>query len=180
MPRKLPAQFKRERSSKYIAFTPTSADIKLAFERSQELGIQRNSFTRGQGRMVGFLGEIAFELLFTNSVYVGDKSFTHDYVIGKKTIDVKSKTCTSKPMPHYTASVNCPKLKKPQAGYYYFVRVLKDYSKVWMLGWIGTKTLLRDADYKFCGDPDDYGFTYKVDGYHTEISNLRPPASFSA
>ena len=78
MPRKLPAQFKRERSSKYIAFTPTSADIKLAFERSQKLGIQRNSFTGGQGRMVGFLGEIAFELLFTNSVYVGDKSFTHD------------------------------------------------------------------------------------------------------
>jgi len=178
MAKKLPRQFSKERSSKFIAFNPNSENIKQAFERSQKLGILPNSFTKGGGRMTGFLGEIAFELLYPDAKYVGGRCYSHDYEIGKKTIDIKAKACTSKPLPHYTASVNCPKLKKPQAGYYYFVRVLKDYSKVWLLGWISTKKLLEQGEYKFRGDPDEYGFTYKVDGYHVPIKDLRPAASF--
>ena len=175
---KLPRQFSKEHGNKFLIFTPNSENVKQAYERSQKLGVLPNSFTKGGGRMTGFLGEIAFELFHPKAKYVGGRSYSHDYEIGKKTIDVKAKTCTSMPMPHYTASVNCPKLKKPQAGYYYFVRVLKDYSKVWLLGWVGTKKLLTDGDYKSRGDPDSYGFTYKVDGYHIPIKCLRPPASF--
>ena len=109
--RKLPPQFSRAKGM--LVFTPTGDDIKEAFERSEELGVLPNSFTRGMGRMTGFIGEIAFERLYPQADYVGDTSFTHDYVLGKKTIDVKSKSCTSIPQPDFTASVNdgCASLK---------------------------------------------------------------------
>ena len=84
--KKLPDQFSRAKGM--LVFSPTGDDIKEAFERSEELGVLPNSFTRGMGRMTGFLGEIAFERLYPQANYVGDKSFTHDYVLGKKTIEL--------------------------------------------------------------------------------------------
>ena len=84
----LPPQFKKDK--KMIVFHPSSNDVKEAFERTQKLGVLPNSFTRGQGRMTGFLGEVAFELLYPNSEYVGDSCFTYDYVMGRRKIDVKS------------------------------------------------------------------------------------------
>lgn len=43
--------------------------------------------------MTGFLGEIAFELLYPKSKYVGGRILSHDYVLGRKKIDIKAKTC---------------------------------------------------------------------------------------
>ena len=85
----LPPQFTRDKG--LILFKHSGQNVKDAFERSENLGILPNSFTRGSGRMTGFLGEIAFELLYPDAQYVGDTSYTHDYVLGKKKIDIKSK-----------------------------------------------------------------------------------------
>ena len=56
--KKLPPQFTRTKGM--LLFTPNSDNIKEAFERSEKLGVLPNSFTRGAGRMTGFLGEVAF------------------------------------------------------------------------------------------------------------------------
>jgi len=169
--RKLPQQFTRAKGM--LVFTPTGDDIKEAFERSEDLGVLPNSFTRGAGRMTGFIGEIAFEKLYPLAKYVGDSSFTHDYVLGKKTIDVKSKTCTSIPKPEYTASVNCNKSKKLGAKAYFFTRVKKDMSTAWLLGWQTASYIQNKKHYKRRGESDSYGFQYKVSGYHLPISLLR-------
>lgn len=169
--RKLPLQFSRSKGM--LVFTPTGDDIKDAFERSEELGVLPNSFTRGMGRMTGFLGEIAFERLYPQAKYVGDTSFTHDYVLGKKTIDVKSKTCTSIPKPNYTASVNCKKDKKLQAKIYFFTRVSKDLSTAWLLGWSTARAIETKSNYKKRGEYDADGFCYRINGYHIPISSLR-------
>ena len=170
----LPPQF--EKDKKILVFRPSSDDIKEAFERTQKLGVLPNSFTRGQGRMTGFLGEVAFELLYPDSEYVGDSCFTHDYVMRRRKIDVKSKTCTGKPLPHYTASVNT-KDKKLNATTYFFVRVRKDLTRVWLLGWASKQKMENKAIYKKRGEKDEFGFTYKVDGYHLPIQHLRLPES---
>jgi len=169
--RKLPPQFTRAKGM--LVFTPTGDDIKEAFERSEALGILPNSFTRGAGRMTGFIGEIAFEKLYPLAKYVGDKSFTHDYVLGKKTIDVKSKTCTSIPKPDYTASVNCLKSKPLGAKVYFFTRVRKDMMRAWLLGWQTSTSIQNKKNYKNRGESDSYGFQYRVSGYHVPISSLR-------
>tara|TARA_R110000751_G_scaffold142196_3_gene245649 strand:- start:563 stop:1096 length:534 start_codon:yes stop_codon:yes gene_type:complete len=176
--RKLPRQFLKVRGHKFIVFTPSSENVKQAFERSQKLGITPNSFTRGLGRMTGFLGEIAFGLLYPDATYVGGRCFTHDYTLKGKKIDIKSKSCSGEPLPHYMASVNCPASKAPEAGYYYFSRVRKDLSAVWMLGWLPTPRILKVGDYKKRGEKGDDGFIYRVSGYHIPIESLRAPASF--
>ena len=79
MKKKLPRQFSKDKRGKLIRFTPNSENVKQAFERSQNLGILPNSFTRGAGRMTGFLGEIGFERLFSSAKYVGNYSLPHDY-----------------------------------------------------------------------------------------------------
>ena len=84
MSRKLPRQFSKKRGCRHIVFTPSSENVKQAFERSQKLGITPSSFTRGLGRMTGFLGEVAFGLLYPEARYVGGRSFTHDYCLGEK------------------------------------------------------------------------------------------------
>ena len=169
--KKLPPQFARTKGM--LIFTPNSNDIKEAFERSEDLGVLPNSFTRGAGRMIGFIGEVAFEKLYPESLYVGDKVFTHDYVLGKRTIDVKSKGCAGKPQPHYTASVNCAEGKKLGANSYFFVRVRKDFSMAWVLGWATGLKIQRSGEFKKRGELDDFGFKYKVDGYHLPIAALR-------
>tara|TARA_Y100001951_G_scaffold101434_1_gene106320 strand:- start:1400 stop:1939 length:540 start_codon:yes stop_codon:yes gene_type:complete len=177
MRKKLPRQFTKEQGCKFIQFTPNSENVKQAFERSQKLGVLSNSFTYGAGRMTGFLGEIAFELLYTKSKYVGGRILSHDYVLGRKKIDVKAKTCGGKPLPHYIASVNCSKTRPPKADYYYFVRVKKDLSCAWLLGWISQEKLIELGEYKRRGAEDESGFKYKVSGYHLPISDLKTPLS---
>jgi len=171
MSKELPPQFKRAKGM--LVFTPNSDNIKEAFERSEKLGILPNSFTRGVGRMTGFLGEVAFEILYPNAKYVGAKVFTHDYEIGSRTIDVKSKTCSGKPLPHYTASVNCAEGYKLSARAYFFVRIRRDLTKCWLVGWATANKIQKHGDYCKKGEADDSGFTYKVDGYHLPISSLR-------
>tara|TARA_R100001015_G_C4631710_1_gene194478 strand:+ start:1210 stop:1746 length:537 start_codon:yes stop_codon:yes gene_type:complete len=173
--KKLPPNFSRAKGM--LVFTPTSDHVKEAFERSEQLGVLPNSFTRGAGRMTGFLGEVAFECLYPQALYKGDVEFTHDYVLGNKTIDIKSKSCAGVPQPHYTASVNCAENKNLSAKVYFFVRVRKDFQKAWLLGWATATKIQKSAEYKRRGEPDDYGFTYKVDGYHLPISALRRAGS---
>ena len=173
--KKLPPQFSRTKGM--LIFTPNSNDIKEAFERSEDLGVLPNSFTRGAGRMTGYLGEVSFEKLYPEALYVGDKIYTHDYELGKRKIDVKAKSCAGKPQPHYTASVNCAEGKKLPANAYYFVRVRKDFTRAWMLGWATGHKIQKSGEYKKRGEPDDWGFTYKVDGYHLPIEALRPANS---
>lgn len=124
--------------------------------------------------MVGFLGEVAFERLHPKAVYVGDKSYTHDYELNGLRIDVKAKACTSRPLIHYSACVLVTKPNAlPDGTIYLFTRVHKDYSKVWMCGWVTAKSLQKPKYFKKKGESDDDGFTFKANGYHLPIRATR-------
>lgn len=165
--------------SRFIVYKPTPEDVGEAYRRSEELGVLSNSFTRGKGRMVGFLGEVAFEHFFPKAKYVGDKSYSHDYEINGHKIDIKAKTCSSRPMVHYSSSVTTTKSKGLQADIYYFVRVHSSLSKVWLCGWSTNEGVGKPKYFKKKGESDDYGFTFKSDGYHLPIRVTRRPDSFA-
>ena len=166
--------------SRFIIYEPTKEDVAEAFRRSQQLGVLDNSFTRGRGRMTGFLGEVAFGNTFPEAVYVGDRSFTHDYELTGYNIDVKAKTCSGRPLIHYSASVAKSKNQELKADIYFFMRVHQDLSKVWFCGWSTAKGVGKNKYYKKRGEADEYGFTYMSNGYHLPIRSTRRPDSLES
>lgn len=127
--------------------------------------------------MTGFLGEIAFENFYKKSKYVGDSCYTHDYTLKDWTIEVKSKSCSSKPSPEYSVSVNSTADKQWLNDIFFFTRVNSSYSCVWLLGWMKRENFLRRAEYKKVGESDADGFTHRSSGYHLPIKQLRRPDS---
>jgi hypothetical protein len=130
--------------------------------------------------MTGFLGEVAFEKTYPQFAYVGDNSFTHDYVYKGLKVDVKAKRCTSRPMLDYNASVVETKFSKFKADIYYFMRVHEDLQKVWLCGWCPKKSAISKKWFNKKGDVDKDGFRYKADGYNIPIIKTRRPDSFES
>lgn len=171
--KKLPPQFSRIKGSSMLLFKPTGDDIKEAYERSEKLQIQPNSFTNGVGRMPGFIGEVAFEQLYPEAQYVGEGCFTHDYELGRRTIDVKSLKCTSTPRADYKAAVNCKLDKKLKANTYFFTRVHSSLSHAWVLGWSPASRIISNGRFNKKGETDpDNGFRYKAHCWNFPISLL--------
>ena len=169
----------RQLKNRFVLFHPNKDDVAEAFRRSQSLGIPPNSFTRGVGRMTGFLGEVAFEKYIKGAKHVGEQCYTHDYLFKGNKVDVKSKTCTTRPQLHYIASVNSEN-KKLKADVYFFTRVHKDLTPVWLLGWASAYHVTRPKNYKERGDCDGEGFKYLSNGFHLPIKRLRRPDSFES
>ena len=169
----------RQLKNRFVLFHPDKDDVAEAFRRSQSLGIPPNSYTRGAGRMTGFLGEVAFGKYIQSAEHVGEQCYTHDYLFNNKRVDVKSKTCTTRPQLHYIASVNSQN-KNLRADVYFFTRVHKDLSRVWLLGWASLHHVTKDRNFKKKGESDKDGFTYLCDGYHLPIKSLRRPDSFES
>ena len=159
----------------FVTFKPTEDDIVLTYKRSIAMGILPGSYTRGAGNMVGCLGEVAVSHYLRNSKYVGDSCYTHDLIYKKKRVDVKSKSCSSKPKQHYSAFVNCKQGFTPDNDAYFFTRVKKDLSVVYLLGWIKSSQLQSKAIFRKKGDVDPDGFVFKSAGYQLLLSSLNKP-----
>lgn len=101
----------------------------------------------GAGQAAGIIGELAFgRLLKSNGInfqYVADKKHGHDFIAGGLKIDVKTKSCTSRPKPNYTAHVTNSQ-RDLDADVYVFARSSPD--TVWICGWI-YKEVFWDSDY---------------------------------
>ena len=164
--------------SRFIVYEPTPDDVSEAFRRSEVLGRLSTSFTKGKGNMTGFLGEVAFEKTYPQFTYVGDNSFTHDYVYKGLKVDVKAKRCTSRPMLDYNASVVETKFSKFKADIYYFMRVHENLQKVWLCGWCPKKTIIHPRRFAKKGDVDADGFRFKCGGYNITLKKTRRPDSF--
>lgn len=90
----------------------------------------------------GYLGEIMVaDMLGLNK---GKSTFEYDLISEKgKLLDVKTITCSFKPEINYLATVNScdeannkDEVHKQKSDYYIFTRILFDYSKGWVVGWI--------------------------------------------
>ena len=158
-------------------FTPSENDVATAYSRSKQMGIPGNSIMKGQGRMTGLLGEIAVNAFLPRRRYVGDTVWTHDIEHKKKTIEVKSKICSSIPKPEYTAFVNGKEDMKPENDVFFFTRVRRDFMQVYLVGWLPTKLFLKKAKFYSGGETADNGFHYKSPCYDILIEQLHDPKS---
>lgn len=166
--------------SRFIVYKPTPEDVAEAYRRSEHLGQLTTSFTKGNGNMTGFLGEVAFENTFKQFDYVGDNSFTHDYVYKGLKVDVKAKRCTSRPLLKYNASVVETKFSKFKADVYFFMRVHENLQKVWLCGWCPKKSIITKKRFNAKGTYDEDGFKFKANGYNIPIRKTRRPDSFES
>lgn len=145
-------------------------DLRKAESMAKDLGGLRNSITKGQGNLAGFLGEVVVARV-TNSEHKN----TYDYDLvspsGLK-VDVKTKRTGYPPKDYYSCSVAAFNVKQ-KCDVYCFVRVKNDMSKVWVLGYYPKDKYFQDSTFHKKGELDpDNNFTFKADCYNLPISRL--------
>lgn len=150
--------------------------ISRASSHSAEMGTLRNSFTRGEGNVIGFMGE---EIVL-NSLEDSRKeeSYDFDVIFEGKRFEVKTKRTTVEPKPHYMCSVSTFNARQ-KADYYLFCRVLHkggSFGKFgWVLGYIPVDEFKKAAIFMRKGDLDrDNGYIVKSNCFSVPISDLYP------
>jgi hypothetical protein len=154
-----------------IEVTPSPEQIEKAQQLAVAMGEINNSITKGGGNVYGFLGELIVADYL--KVERADQ-YDFDLVRKGKRLDVKTKHCTSKPRPEYECSIAARGVHQ-QCDYYIFVRVLKDLSRAWILGWISKEDYFKLCTPYHNGDKDpnsNMGWTFKADCYNLPIAKL--------
>ena len=144
-----------------------------ARDKSAAMGQLSRSITFGQGNLAGFLGEeIALKVL-GGKIANAEKNVDFDLILPNgKTVDVKTKRTSVKPLSHYDCSIGT--YYKQKCDYYAFVRVHNDFHLGWFLGVYGRDDFYKDATHYKKGDKDpSNNFTFKADAYNLPISNLK-------
>lgn len=158
-----------------LEFNITPHVREAARDKAKELGKLRNSIRKGEGNMVGFLGELCCAKIFGFEI-----SNTYDYDLTDqegKTYDVKSKDTTVVPRGYYDASVAAYNTKQ-RCDYYMFVRIFRDeqvYTKGWVMGCIPKDAYFKRARFLKRGQRvDDNFFRVKADCYNLAYNQLDP------
>jgi hypothetical protein len=147
--------------------------VTLATQRAADLGVLRNSFTKGAGNIYGFLGELAFRRYFGLPMH-GCFSFDFDVEMGGATWEIKTKRCTSQPRINYCCSVSAHNHKQ-ECDYYCFMRVHQDQKRAWLMGAISREGFQKKAVFLKEGERDIYGFTCKCDSWNVFPLLLKHP-----
>jgi penicillin-binding protein-related factor A (putative recombinase) len=144
-------------------------------EELYDFGALNNSITKGRSNKFGAIGEIITADYFKEKGRSVDTASTYDYdlIVDGYTIDVKSKKTNVKPQPHYLATVANYNTTQ-QCDFYLFIRVLKDLSKAWILGYIKPVKFYELSNFVKKGDLDVNGWEFKDDCYNLQIRELNP------
>ena len=152
-----------------IIITPTM--LIEARDKGAEMGRLRNSITKGQGNMTGYLGEAIAQVVLGGSL---TNTYDYDLVLDDgTTIDVKTKLTSVKPLETYSCSV--AKLNTTQkCDYYAFTRIKNDFSVGWFLGICSKERYYDEAVFMQKGtvDPSN-GYVVRSDCYNLPIHKLQ-------
>lgn len=147
--------------------------ITIAEQRSEKLGVLKNSITNGEGNIAGYIGQMLVNLYLKGSE---PDVYNYDVIKDNVRYEVKTKRCTGEPKEHYNCSIAKYNTKQ-KCDYYVFVRVLEDYSKAWILGKKKKDDFFKEATFNKKGEPDPSSgnkWNFKADCYNLEISKLEP------
>lgn len=145
--------------------------IEEAEKKAKDLGILNHSIMKGKRNKIGFLGEIIVSNYLKAKI---ENTYDYDIVKNGITIDVKSKQCKFKPLPHYECSIAAYNTKQ-KCDLYVFVRIDETLTKAWICGIIGKKDYFSKAILRKKGFVDQRnGMIFKADSYNLEIKNLVP------
>jgi len=142
-----------------------------ARDKAAEMGRLRNSIINGAGNIAGFIGEA-----IAHQVMGGELNNTYDYDLvlpSGKTVDVKTKQTSVKPLETYECSIAALNTKQ-ECDMYAFVRVKNDFTVGWYLGVYDKEQYMKDAIFMMKGTIDaSNGYTVKSDCYNLKISQLK-------
>lgn len=154
-----------------IEVAVSAAMLVEARDKAAEMGRLYNSIIRGAGNIAGFIGEA-----IAQQVLGGKLINTYDYDLvlpSGKTIDVKTKQTSVKPLVTYECSIAALNTTQ-ECDYYAFVRVKNDFTVGWYLGVYDKKQYMEDAVFMKKGTVDaSNGYTVKSDCYNLKISELK-------
>ena len=137
----------------------TNKHIKLAEKMSKSMGTLNNSITKGQGNIVGFLGEI---IVAEYLDIILDNTYDYDLIYKNKKIDVKSKKVTTPPKSYYECNL------------YVFTRIKNDLSAGWIVGYLDKKEYLDSSKFLKKGEIDsDNNWKVLTDCYNLPINKLK-------
>lgn len=152
-----------------IVITPTM--LVEARDKAAEMGRLHNSIMNGAGNIAGFIGEeIARQVLGG----VLNNTYDYDLILDNgKTVDVKTKQTSVKPLETYDCSIAALNTKQ-KCDYYCFVRVKNDFTVGWYLGVYDKQQYMEDAVFMKKGDVDSSnGYVVRSDCYNLKISKLK-------
>jgi len=152
--------------------------IKIAENRANSVNVLSKKLSKygSEKKRIfeGYLGEeIIKDFLKINKTQ--DK-YNYDFISNKgKKLEVKTVSCSFKPLENYLCTVNSHSEKythKQKADYYIFLRIIKDYSKCWILGWIECDLFFKKGKFIQKGtDFNKFKFT-KANATVLEIKEL--------
>ena len=149
----------------------TQEILEDAKKKASDMGRIKNSITKGDGNIAGFLGEFLCASLLPYGSKISN-TYDYDIVSGDKFIDVKTKRTKVAPREYYDCSVAAFNTKQ-KCSHYVFTRVLNDFSKGWLLGWMPKDEYFNSSRFLKKGDRDgDNGFIVKSDCYNLPINKL--------
>lgn len=142
-----------------------------ARDKAAEMGKLHNSIMNGAGNIAGFIGEE-----IARQVLGGVLNNTYDYDLtldNGKTVDVKTKQTSVKPLETYDCSIAALNTKQ-KCDYYCFVRVKNNFTVGWYLGVYDKQQYMEDAVFMKKGDVDSSnGYVVRSDCYNLKISKLK-------
>ena len=152
----------------------TDKILKRASSRADSQRLNTYSFTT-HGKLYGILAEELFLSKYKEAVLKNTKHYDVEYPgVGK--IDIKAKSCKSKPLANYTASVSDYQ-KKHKSEAYIFYRIGKDLKTAWELGGMEKVAFFDKATFVPVGTRDG-PFVCKVDMWSLAIDKLIPLNKF--
>jgi len=159
-----------------IRIVTTPEQVKRARELYR-FGALKNSIKRGESNIFGALGEIVFGDYYPDWQKIESYDFDFRNATGF-TVDVKSANCGFPPGPEWNCSVaKTSQHQKPDI--YFFARVKKDLSTVWLLGWVSREAFYETAGVGIEGEPDPNsrdGWPFRADCRYLRVDQLNEPA----
>lgn len=159
-----------------IEVTVSPGVLVEAHRKSVEMGALRNSITGGGGNLAGFIGEgLTAEYLSTVGPIDYTNTYQYDMIFNRDVaVDVKTKQTSVKPLLTYDCSISAKQLKQ-DCEVYVFCRVLKDFSRGWIMGWRQKDSYFDEANFMEKGviDPSN-GWKVSMDCYNLPIAELEP------
>lgn len=148
----------------------TAEAVEKAKQKAKRMGTLKNSITKGQGNVAGFVGEaIVSEALSV----AAENTFDYDMRYKNFKIDVKTKRVNTPPRPSYECSVAALNTKQ-ECDFYVFTRVLNTFKEGWILGYLPKEEYFKMATLYKKGDVDpSNGWKVSTDCYNVPIYKLK-------
>jgi hypothetical protein len=135
------------------------------------------SFTKGEGNKYGAIGEIIVFDYYKNKGFdvnnkiIGKDKYEYDLIINEFKVEIKTKSTNVYPQGRFLCSISNHNINQ-QCDFYFFVRVLENLQKGFLLGYKSKNNFFENAEFKKKGSTDINGWVFKADCWNLPIKDL--------